>query len=62
MGAATDVSVLNSVLEFAVSADVRAQDSAFPICVVANNPKGRDAAWQFYKDRLVRKHVRLEMS
>ena len=54
MGAATDVALLNSALEFAVSADVRSQDSAFPICVVANNPKGRDAAWQFYKSRCVR--------
>ena len=51
MGAATDVALLTSALEFAVSADVRSQDSPFPICAVANNPKGRDAAWQFYKSR-----------
>lgn len=30
--------------------EVRAQDSVFVIVAVAVNPKGRDLAWQFFKD------------
>lgn len=29
---------------------MRAQDSVFVIVAVAVNPKGRDMAWQFFKD------------
>jgi puromycin-sensitive aminopeptidase len=51
MGSATNVDILLSVLEFAISDDVRSQDSTFPICVVASNPRGRCAAWNFYKSK-----------
>merc|ERR1719237_467844 len=51
LGAATDVALLTSALEFAISSDVRSQDSPFVICAVANNTKGREAAWQFYKSK-----------
>lgn len=30
--------------------EVRAQDSVFVIVAVAINPKGRDMAWEFFKE------------
>lgn len=33
-----------------IKGEVRAQDSVFIIVAVAVNPKGRDMAWQFFKD------------
>ena len=45
------LALLTSALEFAISSDVCSQDSPFVICAVANNTKGREAAWQFYKSK-----------
>lgn len=50
MGASQDVEVLKKVLDFAISNEVRSQDSSFIIASVASNVKGRDLAWTFFKD------------
>ena len=49
MGACKDKGILQNVLDFAISDSVRAQDTPFVIAAVANNPKGRDLAWDFVK-------------
>ena len=49
MGACKDKGVLKDVLNFAISDAVRSQDTPFVIAAVANNPKGRDLAWDFVK-------------
>jgi puromycin-sensitive aminopeptidase len=51
MGSATNFDILHSVLQFAISDHVRSQDSPSAIAAVASNPKGRDAAWVFYKSK-----------
>ncbi|TRY77959.1 hypothetical protein TCAL_11219 [Tigriopus californicus] len=50
MGASQDIEVLKKVLEFAISDEVRSQDSPFIIGSVASNVKGRELAWTFFKD------------
>ncbi|XP_037947541.1 puromycin-sensitive aminopeptidase [Teleopsis dalmanni] len=50
LGSMSDVVLLRKVIDFAMSSEVRAQDSVFVIVAVAVNPKGRDMAWQFFKD------------
>ncbi|XP_073947125.1 puromycin-sensitive aminopeptidase [Choristoneura fumiferana] len=50
LGAVRDPQLLNKVLEFAVSDEVRAQDTVFVIVSVAVSRNGRDLAWQFFKD------------
>ncbi|XP_023296765.2 puromycin-sensitive aminopeptidase isoform X2 [Lucilia cuprina] len=50
LGCIGNVDILRKVIEFAMSGEVRAQDSVFVIVAVAVNPKGRDMAWQFFKD------------
>jgi len=49
MGACKDMEVLTKVLDFAISEDVRNQDTPFVIASVGNNSKGRDLAWEFVK-------------
>ena len=49
MGMCKDKGVLKDVLAFAIGDGVRAQDTPFVIASVANNPKGRDLAWDFVK-------------
>ena len=49
MGMCKDKGVLKDVLAFAIGDAVRAQDTPFVIASVANNPKGRDLAWDFVK-------------
>lgn len=41
----------NKLILFPLKGEVRAQDSVFVIVAVAVNPKGRDMAWQFFKDK-----------
>ncbi|XP_061395551.1 puromycin-sensitive aminopeptidase isoform X1 [Musca vetustissima] len=50
LGCIGNVDLLRKVIDFAMSGEVRAQDSVFVIVAVAVNPKGRDMAWQFFKD------------
>ncbi|XP_019871557.2 puromycin-sensitive aminopeptidase isoform X1 [Aethina tumida] len=50
LGAAKDVELLLKVLEFAMSAEVRSQDTVFVIISVALTRLGRELAWQFFKD------------
>ncbi|XP_017028738.1 puromycin-sensitive aminopeptidase isoform X2 [Drosophila kikkawai] len=50
LGCCSDVKLLRRVIDFAMSGEVRAQDSVFVIVAVAINPKGRDMAWEFFKE------------
>jgi len=49
LGSFKDVEILKKVVEFALSKEVRAQDSVFVIVSVAMNPNGRDMTWEFFK-------------
>lgn len=51
LGMFSDPAILQATLEFAMSGDVRSQDSPFIIRAVAHNSKGRDMAWNFVKDK-----------
>ena len=44
--------MIQKVLDFAISSDVRSQDCFIPISSVADQKNGREAAWQFFKDHL----------
>lgn len=50
LGAVRDPELLKRVLQFAISDEVRAQDTVFVIVSVAVSKNGRDLAWQFFKD------------
>lgn len=50
LGAAKDGNLLAKVLEFAMSEEVRSQDTVFVIMSVAMTRPGRELAWQFFKD------------
>ena len=50
MADAQDSGLLQATLDFALSDDVRAQDSVSIVTAVAGNPGGRQLAWQFFKD------------
>ncbi|CAH1155325.1 unnamed protein product [Phaedon cochleariae] len=50
LGAARDPELLNKVLEFAMSDEVRSQDTVFVIASVGLTSSGRGLAWQFFKD------------
>nr|CAD7257222.1 unnamed protein product [Timema shepardi] len=50
LGAIKDVAVLKKVLDFAMSKEVRSQDTVFVIISVAMSKKGRELAWTFFKD------------
>ncbi|XP_062708639.1 puromycin-sensitive aminopeptidase isoform X3 [Aedes albopictus] len=50
LGSISDVEILRKVIEFAMSNEVRAQDSVFVIVSVAINPKGRDMTWDYFKE------------
>ncbi|CAG9771129.1 unnamed protein product [Ceutorhynchus assimilis] len=50
LGAATDLDLLKKVLEFAMSDEVRSQDKVFVIISASLNSRGRDLAWEFFKD------------
>jgi puromycin-sensitive aminopeptidase len=52
LGAIKDVALLKKVLEFAVSEEVRSQDTVFVIISVGMSKDGRELAWDFFKDRL----------
>lgn len=50
LGAAKDPELLKKVLDFAMSEEVRSQDTVFVIISVALTNVGRELAWQFFKD------------
>ena len=50
LGAFRDSSLLEKALSFAISDEVRSQDSVFAITAVAYNKLGREIAWKFFKD------------
>ena len=50
MGAVKDASFIARVLEFAMSNEVRAQDTVFVVASVAMTKPGRDKAWSFFRD------------
>lgn len=50
LGAARDPELLKKVLDFAMSDEVRSQDTVFVIISVALTHVGRELAWQFFKD------------
>jgi hypothetical protein len=49
LGQFTDSALLKKTLEFAMSANVRIQDTAFIFMSVWGNPKGKKIAWEFTK-------------
>jgi puromycin-sensitive aminopeptidase len=51
-GAIKDVNTLNQVLEFAISDEVRSQDTVtFFLAVGMGSKEGRDLSWNFFKDQ-----------
>lgn len=51
LGAIKDEKILRKVLDFAISEEVRSQDSVFVIIsVAALSSIGRDLAWEFFKN------------
>ncbi|XP_072947418.1 puromycin-sensitive aminopeptidase [Epargyreus clarus] len=50
LGAVKDPALLKRVLDFAISDEVRSQDTVFVVVSVAVSRDGRDLAWQFFKD------------
>ena len=64
MGSFKDQDLLEKVLTFAMSNDVRSQDSPFVIGAVAANTKGRDLAWDYFTsnyEKFTQRFVRLCM-
>ncbi|XP_067208071.1 puromycin-sensitive aminopeptidase isoform X1 [Linepithema humile] len=51
LGAIKDGTLLREVLDFAMSEDVRAQDTVFAIMSVGLTYKGRLMAWNFFKEK-----------
>ncbi|XP_055385276.1 puromycin-sensitive aminopeptidase [Condylostylus longicornis] len=49
LGSIRNIEILKKVIDFAMSDEVRAQDSVFVIVAVAMNAKGRDMTWEFFK-------------
>lgn len=60
LGAIRDETLLVKVLDFAMSDQVRAQDTVFAIMSVALNTKGRDLAWEFFKSNWLKLTNRYE--
>lgn len=50
LGSMNDVELLQRVIQFAMSDEVRAQDAVFVIVSAAVNPIGRDMAWSYFKE------------
>lgn len=50
LGSIADVNILRRVIEFAMSDEVRAQDSVFVIVSVAMNPRGREMTWEYFTE------------
>lgn len=50
LGAIKDENVLKKILQFAISEEVRSQDSVFVIISVGMSKRGRELAWDFIKE------------
>lgn len=50
LGSINNVELLQKVIQFAMSDEVRAQDAVFVIASVSINPLGRDLSWTFFKE------------
>lgn len=50
LGSINNVELLQKVIQFAMSNEVRAQDAVFVIASVAINPLGRELSWTFFKE------------
>ncbi|KAG5678359.1 hypothetical protein PVAND_008041 [Polypedilum vanderplanki] len=50
LGSMSDITLLQKVIQFAMSEEVRTQDAVFVIASVAINPVGRDLTWNFFKE------------
>jgi puromycin-sensitive aminopeptidase len=50
LGSIDNVELLQKVIQFAMSDEVRAQDAVFVIASVSINPLGRDLSWTFFKE------------
>lgn len=50
LGSISNVALLQQVIQFAMSDEVRAQDAVFVIASVAINPLGRDLSWTYFKE------------
>lgn len=50
LGSISSVELLQQVILFAMSDEVRAQDAVFVIASVAINPLGRDLSWTYFKE------------
>lgn len=50
LGSINNVELLQQVIQFAMSDEVRAQDAVFVIASVSINPLGRDLSWTFFKE------------
>ena len=58
LGASKEIDVLQKVLDFAMSEEIRFQDTPWVISSVSNNMKGREMAWQFVKANYSKIHDR----
>lgn len=50
LGSIQNAALLQKVIQFAMSEEVRAQDAVFVIASVAVNPVGRDLSWNYFKE------------
>lgn len=50
LGSIRNVELLQQVIQFAMSKEVRAQDAVFVIASVAVNPLGRELSWAYFKE------------
>ncbi|KAJ7390104.1 hypothetical protein OS493_027136 [Desmophyllum pertusum] len=58
MGAVSQPELINKVLEFSMSSEVRSQDTVFVIAGVTGSLMGRELAWQFLQDNWDELHNR----
>lgn len=50
LGGVKDAAYISRVLDFAMSGEVRSQDTVFVVASVAMTKPGRDKAWAFFRD------------
>ena len=60
LGTIRDEAMLREVLTFAMSSEVRSQDTVFVISSVAGSRLGRDLAWDHFRDNFALLHDRLQ--
>ncbi|XP_066305336.1 puromycin-sensitive aminopeptidase-like [Branchiostoma lanceolatum] len=60
LGSVSQPELIQRVLEFALSSEVRSQDTVFVIGGATSSLKGRELAWQFVQDRWDELHTRYQ--